>query len=48
MLSVEWEVNLCGNVLTRVELLARWEEICGIGEEGAQREEEVVETRRED
>ena len=45
---MEWEVNLCGNVLTSVELAGRWEEICGRGEEGAQREEEIAEMRRED
>ena len=48
MLSEEWEVNLCGNVLTSVELAGEREEICGRGEEEAQREEEIAEMRRED
>ena len=30
---MEWEVNLCENVLTREELAGRWEETCDKGEE---------------
>ena len=31
-----------------IELAGRWEEICGRGEEEAQREENIAEMRRED